>query len=252
MTADAIQTLADRVRSARRVLFVTGAGLSADSGLPTYRGVGGLYEEEDGTEEGMPIEVALSGPTLVARPDIAWRHIARIEAACRGAGPNPGHDVIARLEEDRQVVVLTQNVDGFHRAAGSTQIIDIHGDVRHLKCTECDFREQVEDYAHLGDLPPHCPLCQSFIRPDVVLFEEMLPEKKVMRMHAELAMGFDVAIAVGTSALFAYIALPMLELRERGSFTAEINPSETEVSKVVDLVIRERAAPTLEAMRAAL
>lgn len=252
MTAsDPIDGIVDRLRDARRVLFVTGAGLSADSGLPTYRGVGGLYDDGSETEEGIPIEVALSGPMLEARPDVCWKHIARIEAACRGARPNRGHQVIAELERRFQVVVLTQNVDGFHRAAGSTQIIDIHGDVRDLVCTACPHRRRVEDYVGL-DLPPSCPSCGALIRPDVVLFEEMLPEKKLLRMHAELAVGFDVAFAVGTSALFAYIALPMLELREAGAFTVEINPAETDVSRVVDVVVRDRAAPTLDRLAAAL
>lgn len=232
------------LRKARRVLFVTGAGLSADSGLPTYRGVGGLYEDEEGTEEGVPIEVALSGPMLESRPEVAWRHIARIESACRGARPNRGHEVIAELERRFNVVVLTQNVDGFHREAGSSRVIDIHGDIHDLRCTACAHRQTVEDYQHLA-MPPSCPVCSAMIRPDVVLFEEMLPTKKLLHLQAELQVGFDVAFSVGTSALFAYIAAPMAELRGRGTLTIEINPTETAVSDVVDIVIRDRAAPIL-------
>lgn len=251
-TEAAITQLADRIGAARRVLFITGAGLSADSGLPTYRGVGGLYEDASEAEEGMPIEVALSGPTLEARPDIAWKHIARIEAASRGAAPNRGHEVIAALEGPREVVVLTQNVDGFHRAAGSTDVIDIHGDVRDLMCTRCSWRERVEDYRHLGRLPPSCPECGALVRPDVVLFEEMLPEAKLGRLVLELERGFDVAVSVGTSALFAYIAAPMVQLRSRGCFTAEINPARSEVTPVVELAIPERAAPALDRVFSAL
>lgn len=244
---DLAEQIASRLEGARRVLFVTGAGLSADSGLPTYRGVGGLYEDEESTEEGLPIEEALSGPMLMARPEVAWRHIARIEKACRGAKPNRGHDVIAQLEKRFEVVVLTQNVDGFHHAAGSTKVIDIHGDVHRLKCTQCAWKDAVDDYAHL-EIPPHCPICGQLVRPDVVLFEEMLPTRKLILLEAELSAGFDVAFSVGTSALFAYIAAPMAHLREQGGFTVEINPTESAVSHVVNLVVRERAASFLDAL----
>ena len=123
---ESIRQLAIRMKEANRVLFITGAGLSADSGLPTYRGVGGLYNQEC-DEEGLPIEALLSGPMLQARPEVCWRYIAQIETACRGAEPNVGHHFMAWLERQREdVVVLTQNVDGLHRAAGTQQIIEIH------------------------------------------------------------------------------------------------------------------------------
>ena len=136
---EAIRQLARRMKEARRVLFITGAGLSADSGLPTYRGVGGLYNQECDVE-GLAIEELLSGPMLQARPDICWRYIAQIEEACRGAQPNIGHRFMAWLERQRgEVVVLTQNVDGLHRAAGTQQIIEIHGSIHPLYCVECDW-----------------------------------------------------------------------------------------------------------------
>ena len=247
-----ISAIARRVRQARRILFVTGAGLSADSGLPTYRGVGGLYDHSEAdTEEGVSIEVALSGPMFLERPAVTWRHLAQIEAACRGAVPNAGHVTIARLENDAEVVVLTQNVDGLHAAAGSRRVIDIHGDIHDLRCPQCSYRERVRDFSHLS-IPPSCPQCSHVIRPDVVLFEEMLPEKKLLRLEAELSLGFDVAIAIGTSALFAYILHPFVRLKAEGAFTAEINPCDTELSGLVDVEVRDRAAPTLEKIWKAL
>ncbi|MBN1612305.1 MAG: NAD-dependent protein deacylase, partial [Polyangiaceae bacterium] len=100
---------------ARRVLFITGAGISADSGLPTYRGVGGLYNRGV-TEDGMAIEEALSGDVFSSRPEVTWRYLRQIEAACRDATCNRAHNVIALLERGpREIWVLTQNVDGFHR-----------------------------------------------------------------------------------------------------------------------------------------
>jgi NAD-dependent deacetylase len=245
-----IADVVERLRGCRRLLFVTGAGMSADSGLPTYRGIGGLYEDVK-TEEGMAIEDALSGAMLAARPELCWRHIMQIEEACRGAAPNPGHHAIARLESRFEVVVLTQNVDGLHRAAGSKAIIDIHGDVRQLLCTACDHERTVSDYSDLA-CPPRCPSCGAVIRPDVVLFGEMLPLHKVARLRAELSSGFDAIFSVGTSSLFPYIAEPVVLGRRTGAFTVEINPARTVVSDAVDVRLEMGASDALTAIEAAL
>src|SRR5919197_2935529 len=127
------------LRSARRTLFVTGAGISADSGLPTYRGIGGLYEDA-ATEDGIPIELALSGHMMKRDPALCWKYIAQIERACRGATFNSAHAFLAEVEAAVPGTwVLTQNVDGFHRAAGSRQLIEIHGDVHRLVCVGCGW-----------------------------------------------------------------------------------------------------------------
>jgi NAD-dependent deacetylase len=217
----------------RRILFITGAGLSAESGLPTYRGIGGLYEN-GGTEDDMPIEVALSGSVFRRAPTVTWKHLARLEQAVRGALPNRGHDIIAELDRYHDVVVLTQNVDGFHRTAGSRRVIDIHGDCHELLCTRCDHRERRENYAGLA-LPPECPSCGAVVRPDVVLFGEMLPSHKVDELLRELTRGFDAYFSVGTTSVFPYIAEPMHHAAQLGRLTVEINPGRTEVSGVVDV-----------------
>ena len=148
--------LTDLVLGSSSVLFVTGAGLSADSGLPTYRGIGGLYERT-GTDDGVPIERALSGPMFRRRPELCWKYIHQIEASCRGAEPNLAHRVIAALEGRLpRVVTLTQNVDGLHARAGSRDLIEIHGNLRELRCTACPWTDRVEDYADLPPLP-RCP-----------------------------------------------------------------------------------------------
>jgi NAD-dependent deacetylase len=240
------EALRARLTPGDRLLFITGAGLSAESGLPTYRGVGGLYEGR-GTEEGMPIEMVMSGPVFLQRPEVTWKHLLRIGEAVRGATPNLAHEIIARLERDFEVVVLTQNVDGFHRTAGSTQVIDIHGDCRRLLCTGCDYREQRNDYAGLS-LPPRCPDCHAVIRPDVVLFEEMLPEAKVARLLAELHRGFDAYFSVGTSSLFPYITQPMEEAAGRGKLTVEVNPGRTDLSDLVEFRLACGAGQALSAV----
>lgn len=247
---EALAQAVDRLRGARRWLVVTGAGLSADSGLPTYRGIGGLYEERD-PEEGIPIDVALSGQMLARRPDLTWKYLRQIGDAVFGAEPNEGHHAIARLEERFEVTVLTQNVDGFHRAAGSTDVVDIHGDCHELRCDGCGARWRVDDYQGLA-IPPACAECEGEARPDVVLFGEMLPPAKVAKLQAGLVRGYDAYLSVGTSSLFPYISGPILMAAAAGKPTIEVNPGETPVSDSVDVHLRCGAAATLVALEAAL
>jgi NAD-dependent deacetylase len=262
MPADAPFTPLERfaawVRQAERILVVTGAGISADSGLPTYRGVGGLYDDA-GTEDGVDIEDALSGPMMQRRPEICWKYIVQVERACRGAAPNRAHHVIAELQRRRAgVVVLTQNVDGLHRAAGSEDVIEIHGNVHELCCTRCAWERTVDDYEGLlppseaGPTAPRCPECGAVVRPRVVLFQEMLPVGAIDRLRAEVARGFSLVVVVGTTAAFPYIAAPVRMAAGWGAHTVEINPGRSMVSDLVDLRLPARAAPTFDALAAAL
>jgi len=225
--------------------------MSADSGLPTYRGVGGLYEGVS-TDEGLEIEEVLSGAMIRARPELTWKYILQVEEACRGAEPNPGHGVIARLGKERdEVVVLTQNVDGLHREAGSDGLIEIHGNLHELHCIRCPWEEHVADYTGLR-LPPKCPECGELVRPRVVLFGEALPARAVAQLEVQMRRGFSLVIVVGTSASFPYIAAPVQLARSWGARTVEINPGTSTVSGMMDLRLPARAAPTLDALAAAL
>jgi NAD-dependent deacetylase len=246
-----ISEIARRIQSSRSILFITGAGISAESGLPTYRGIGGLYEQEE-TEEGLPIEAALSGAMFRRDPSFTWKYIHQIESACRGAGPNRAHQVIAELESrfDR-VWTLTQNVDGLHHAAGSRNIIDIHGDVHRLICTRCGHRWRVASYAGLT-IPPSCPECDSLVRPEVVLFGEMLPFDRTKLLQDQLLRGFDAVFTIGTSSVFPYIAEPVIDARRRGALTVEINPGTSEVSHLVDYRLRAGAAVVMDDLVRAL
>lgn len=240
-----IERVAARLREAPRVLAITGAGISADSGLPTYRGVGGLYEDEH-TEDAVPIEEALSGDTFERDPALTWKHIGEIEAACRGAGHNEAHTVLAKLESVcRHVCVLTQNVDGFHSDAGSSDVIEMHGNLHELHCTRCRFAERVSDFSDLRELPPRCLDCGGVIRPRVVLFGEMLPADAVARYETALTTGFDLVMAIGTTAVFPYIAAPVSIAARSGVPTVEINPTESEVSRLVEDRIPLGAADAL-------
>ncbi|NLX96947.1 MAG: NAD-dependent protein deacylase [Rhodopirellula sp.] len=228
----------------RSILFVTGAGISSDSGLPTYRGIGGLYDVE-ATEEGLPIEEILSEPMMRSNPRLTWKYLVHIADAARGATYNRAHEVIAEMERHfPRVWTLTQNIDGFHRLAGSRNVIEIHGNMRSLSCTKCPFRQTVDDSTRL-EIPPRCPDCDAVLRPDVVLFEETLPEEAVRRLRREWDVGFGAVFSVGTSSVFPYIQEPMVAARRMGVPTVEINPSETVVSAYADYRLPLGAAQAL-------
>lgn len=246
---DNIQTVADLLTRAESVLFITGAGLSADSGLPTYRGIGGLYNHKT-TDHGVPIETALSGQMMADHPEITWQYLAQIEHACRTAKHNRGHEVIAEIEAHptfNRVWTLTQNIDGFHHAAGSQNVIDIHGDAHDLACTQCPYRTTVRDYSQL-DIPPACPKCHAVVRPQVVLFGEMLAPEKCQTLAEQLQQGFGIVFSIGTTSVFPYIAQPVLDAKRRGKTAIEINPAQTHVSDLVDIKLPTPAAETLHAI----
>ncbi len=247
----ALDAAAGVLAKAGRILFITGAGISVDSGLPTYRGVGGLYHKRL-TTDGLTIEEALSGQMMRQRPGITWKHIAEIEAGCRGAQPNAAHQAIAALERKKPLVwTLTQNVDGLHRLAGSAKLIEIHGTVHRLLCTECTHRRTVQDFAGLS-LPPACPMCGGLLRPDIVLFGEMLPPRELHRLEEVLAEGLDAVVSIGTSSIFPYIAAPVRWARQEGIPTIEIDPGETGISAFIDIPLRMGAAEAMSVLWARL
>jgi len=250
-TEAALDAVAEHLRQARSALFITGAGISADSGLPTYRGVGGLYDSE-ATEDGLRIEEALSGEVFAVRPDITWKYLIQIEENCRGARPNAAHCAIATLDDylDR-VMVFTQNVDGLHRLAGSHDIIEIHGNLHELVCTSCAYSEATPDYSG-RDVPPCCPQCGAVLRPKIVLFGEALPEAKLDRFIDALQDGFDIVFSIGTSSIFPYINQPVVFAAGSGIPTVEINPSRTQLSDVVDYYLPLGAAEAMTGILARL
>jgi len=243
----AIHRVADLLATSHSILFVTGAGISTDSGLPTYRDNGGLYTT-DTAEDEVPIERALSGDFLCAHPELTWKYLARMERACRGAQCNRAHQIIAEMEQhfDR-VWTLTQNVDGLHRLAGARNVIEIHGNLHQLRCMRCLYRRNVADYSELT-FPPHCPKCPGLLRPDVVLFGEPLSLERLMILFTELDDGFDLVFTIGTSSVFSYVAEPVRMAVQFGRPTVEINPGVSEVSDLVDVKLAMRAAPALEAI----
>ncbi len=241
-----IERIIKAIARAERILIISGAGLSADSGLPTYRGLGGLYNGR--TAEGLPIEEALSGPMLQHNPQLCWKYLAELGKACLAAKPNAGHLAIAELQRRKpQCWVLTQNIDGYHCAAGSPveRLIEIHGELAPLFCQACGA-EDPELAEHLQrPLPPLCRRCGGILRPPVVLFGELLPPAAMEQLYTQVCQGFELVLSVGTTASFPYIVEPVLRTRQAGGFTVEINPTRTDLSSVVDLQVRGRALEVL-------
>lgn len=242
---EGVREVVELLKKSNEILFITGAGISADSGLPTYRGIGGLYNEGT-TDEGIPIEMALAGEMLQARPDITWKYLSQIEARCRRAAFNRAHEVIALMERRfRRVWVLTQNIDGFHRAAGSKNVIEIHGNMYNLFCKHCGWQKGIKDFSEIR-IPPPCPRCGRVARPGVVFFGEQLPEEEVRVLRRELERGFDLYFSVGTTSVFPYIQQPVFDARRMKRPVVEINPSETEVSHLADIKLAMGAARALD------
>ena len=240
-----IDTIVRILRDAKSILFITGAGISADSGIPTYRGIGGLYNV-DTTSEGYSIEEALSASMLAENPALTWKYLLQIAKAASGAQFNRAHEVIAEMEShfDR-VWIITQNVDGFHSQAGAENVIEAHGNMHSLSCTKCGYNVSVEQFDQV-EIPPKCPKCEALVRPDVVLFGELLSGKAIDTMQRELERGFNVVFSIGTSSVFPYIQAPLEFARSRGNPSIEINPCETNVTRLVDYHLPMGAAAALD------
>ncbi|MBP6631075.1 MAG: NAD-dependent protein deacylase [Kofleriaceae bacterium] len=246
---DQLDLVAHLLWRAGRVLFVTGAEVSAESGLPGHRGVGGLASArpEDGADGLAAVDAALSAEMLALRPQVTWRHLAASEERLRAAAPNPAHQIMAALEATREVVVATANVDGLHGRAGSRRVIELHGNLRRLRCVRCDFALTVPSYQGVP-IPPACPQCQALVRPDLVLFGELLATTTSDALERELARGFELVVAVGTRTAAPYLARPILLARQAGVPTAEIGLLDSELSPVVDLRLRARPARVMAAL----
>ena len=236
--------LADRVRRARRVTVMTGAGVSAASGIPTFRGDGGLWRRFRAEELATP-EAFRSDPALVWE----WYDWRRQKiAACE---PNPAHHVLARwTNRSDGCTVITQNVDDLHLRAGTARLIRLHGSIWELSCwSRCGAVPWRDQRAPLPVLPAVCPRCGGLARPAVVWFGEALSAVDVDQ--ARRACACDVFIAAGTSAIVYPAAGLLDEARSAGAFTAEINTETTAATSGVDVSLQGAAEvilPELEGL----
>src|ERR1041384_998199 len=164
---DAVGTLLTQTRSA---LFITGPGLTSESGLPHYRGIPGLLRKT--ASDARTIETALSIDTLQRKPKLTWRFLFAIDQQVCAAAPNRGHEVLVGFERSlRRTVILTVNVDRLHQRAGSRNVIEMHGALHDLRCARCEMSTRHAGYAGFP-LPPLCATCSAVLRPDMPLFGE--------------------------------------------------------------------------------
>ena len=234
------EAIRERVRAAERVVVFSGAGVSRESGLDTFRGAGGLWERMRPEELATP-EAFRADPGKVWRW-YAWRYRQASEAC-----PNPAHDAIARLESlFPAVMVVTQNVDGLHQRAGTRNLLELHGTIRTAVCERCvRSRDMGEAVAESAERPPLCS-CGGRFRPAVVWFGEALPQEVLVLAYEE-ATFCDLFISVGTSAV-VYPAAGLIELaHQAGACLIEVNPETTPFSRLMDLRL---AAPAGEALPA--
>jgi NAD-dependent deacetylase len=236
--------LAHALRSATRVVALTGAGISAESGVPTFRDAQtGLWAKYDPRE--------LATPSAFARhPKLVWDWYAARRAALAAVVPNAGHVALARMDAlVPDFLLATQNVDGLHARAGSRRLVELHGNIARVKCSR--EHRVVASWDEPGDdLPPRCPHCGAWLRPDVVWFEEMLPEDALMQAE-RAARRAEVMLVVGTSAEVWPAAGLAHTAKAAGARLVEVNPEATAVSGLADDVLRAPSGVALPALVAA-
>ena len=231
-----------------RVLVLTGAGVSAESGIPTFRGKDGYWRNLDPAK--------LATPEAFAKdPGLVWEWYRERRQRIRNAQPNPAHKAIAKLAQHAQEFLLvTQNVDDLHARAGSSKekMVQIHGDIFVTRCSRCDFSRHDYEHDHeqdheQEDVLLRCPNCTGLMRPGVVWFGEQLPRRELQRVENCLHRGpCDLVIVAGTTATFGYIIHWAVQAsRGGGGEFIEVNPEETQLSRFATRLVREPAAIAL-------
>ncbi|MFP3199835.1 MAG: NAD-dependent protein deacetylase [Thermoproteus sp.] len=231
-----MEEVARALAASKSAVAFTGAGVSAESGVPTFRGAGGLWERYRPEE--------LATPEAFERdPDPVWRWYKWRQELIYAADPNPAHLALAELERLGVLkVVITQNVDGLHRKAGSRRVVELHGNIWRVRCTSCGREFPVEK--PVGEIPPRCPICGGLLRPAVVWFGEPLP-RGAWEEALSLASSADFMLVVGTSgAVYPAAHIPRIAKRN-GAVIAVVDPGETALDDIADFKIRGKAAEIL-------
>jgi len=224
------------VRASRSLCILTGAGVSAESGVPTFRGPEGLWKRRDPMSLATP--EAFAEDPKEGREWYQWRR-----QKIRGCAPNPGHAAIAAVEAAKlDFLLVTQNVDGLHRVAGSRRLAEIHGNIWVVRCVGCGAER--EEFGDFPELPPRCGACGELLRPGVVWFGEMLPADA-----SDAAIGIlsrcEVLVVAGPSAVVAPASGYAAVAKRHGARVIEVNPDETPVSGICDASFRGRSGEIL-------
>jgi len=215
----------EKIQRFKKIVFVTGAGISQESGIPTFRGKDGLWRNHDAMKLAT-IDAFYDNPKLV------WEWYNERRMNIFQAQPNPGHKAISDLEKYAEVIVLTQNIDGLHQKSGSTKVLELHGSIVKIKCSVCDYKEEIQ-----------CK-CGNILRPDVVWFGESLPQD-VWQNAINLASNCDLMIIAGTSLVVSPANTLPIYAKQNNATLVEINPEDTEMSGEMDITIRNTSAESL-------
>lgn len=210
------QRAAQLLQSSKKVVALTGAGVSTESGIPDFRSAGGLWSRFD------PHEYGTLG-AFKQDPVKVWRMLAEL-LEVTGARPNPGHFAMARLEElGRLSGIITQNIDGLHQKAGSREVVEFHGSLEGFSCLACGLRTTLAE-VQAGSLPPRCRRCQNILKPDIIFFDELIPVTVLVRTE-ELLRGADLLLVIGTSCQVVPASSLPARVLEQGGSIIEINLS---------------------------
>ena len=231
------RALIEVLTRAKHVAVSTGAGISAESGIPTFRGKEGLWKKYRAEE--------LATPTAFTQnPELVWEFYEWRRGIIAKKAPNPGHEVLARWENVFPVFsLITQNIDGLHQKAGSTDMLELHGNIWKLRCTE-EGTVSENHQTPLEEVPPLCPDCGAVLRPHVVWFGESL-SPTVLHKAFQLSSECDVMFVIGTSALVQPAASLPLSAAEAGAKIVEINPDPTPLTPYADFSFRGKAGEIL-------
>jgi NAD-dependent deacetylase len=236
-----LERVAQRLRTATRVTALTGAGVSAASGIPTFRGPDGLWKK-------VRAETLATPEAFEHDPKLVWEWYDWRRQMIAGAKPNAAHEVLGRWTRERPgFTLITQNVDGLHERAGAERLIRLHGSIWHVRCwAQCpagrlDWLDATVPHPRL---PPLCPHCGALVRPGVVWFGEPL-DPAVVSAATQAAAGCDVFLTIGTSSVVYPAAGLVHHAKHQEAFTVEINTDVTEASSLVDVSIRGRAEDVL-------
>jgi NAD-dependent deacetylase len=235
-----------RIKDFSRIVFFTGAGMSAESGVPTYRGKGGIWKEYD-------YENCACQRAFDRDPEYVWEFHNYRRGIVGKCAPNEGHRWIARCEAVLpSVTVVTQNIDGLHQAAGSLRVLELHGSLWKLRCDVCGWRGE-DRSAPVEDL--YCPVCESsgaagdhaYKRPDIVWFGDNL-SPSVIGLVRDALITCDLLVSIGTSAVVYPAADMPLIAKRAGARLVEINPEDTPMSAIYEVCLRTTATAALAAL----
>lgn len=240
-----LEKLVERLRQSRRVTVLTGAGVSAASGVPTFRGASGLWRS-------FRVEDLATPDAFAGDPALVWEWYEWRRAAIASCQPNAAHEVLAQWTRDSaDCTVITQNVDDLHVRAGTKRLVRLHGSIWELSCwNRCGAASWRDERVPLPARPATCPGCGGLARPAVVWFGEALSRDDVSA--ASIACACDVFMTVGTSAVVYPAAGLLQQAKMQGAFTVEINIDATPASSLVDLAVRGAAELVLPQIAAAL